>query len=376
MLGDQGADVIVIEQPHTPDIIRDSGPARPRLRGCQRAVRLDEPQQAVDLAEPQDRGRPAHPEGSRAGGGRPRPELPARGPRPPRPGLGDDVGPQPRAGHVLGLGLRRRRALLAPPRVRPHHPVGRRLPDGAVRRATACPTSCPPPCATSSRPCTSRSRSAPRSVARANGAGGQHIELAMVDASIHFLWPETMWHYTYLDFESDMPNVTDIYKLYQTSDGWAMVYPVALESHWRSMCNALGPARPGRRSPLRRPAGPGPLRQRHQRRAAGRDQALHDRRAGRADGPAPTSRPRRSTPARAMIDDPHVQPPGHGGRDRPPHRRPHPPGPAAGAVLQDALLAAPPRPLLRGAHRRGPGRGARSERIATSRRCTPSGAVR
>ena len=53
-------------------------------------------------------------------------------------------------------------------------------------------------------------------VARANGAGGQHIELAMVDASIHFLWPEAMWNYTYLDLESDMPNVTDIYKLYQT----------------------------------------------------------------------------------------------------------------------------------------------------------------
>ncbi|MGY9075592.1 MAG: CaiB/BaiF CoA transferase family protein, partial [Acidimicrobiales bacterium] len=35
-------------------------------------------------------------------------------------------------------------------------------------------------------------------VARLLGHRGQHIELAMVDASIHFLWPEAMWNHTYL----------------------------------------------------------------------------------------------------------------------------------------------------------------------------------
>lgn len=78
-------------------------------------------------------------------------------------------------------------------------------------------------------------------VARANGAGGQYIELAMVDVAVHFLWPESMWHHTYLEHQrSDMPNVTDIYKLYQTKDGWAMVYSVATQAHWRNMCTALG----------------------------------------------------------------------------------------------------------------------------------------
>jgi len=79
-------------------------------------------------------------------------------------------------------------------------------------------------------------------VARSNGAGGQHIELAMVDAAIHFLWPEAMWNDTYLDYESDMPNLSEIYRLYQTSDGWAMVYSVATQTHWQSMCTALGRA--------------------------------------------------------------------------------------------------------------------------------------
>ena len=77
-------------------------------------------------------------------------------------------------------------------------------------------------------------------VARANGRGGQHIELAMLDASIHFLWPEAMWNLTYLDHETDMPNLSTIYKLFPTTDGWAMVYPVATEAHWQGMCRVLG----------------------------------------------------------------------------------------------------------------------------------------
>ena len=77
-------------------------------------------------------------------------------------------------------------------------------------------------------------------VGRAHGAGGQHIELAMVDASVHFLWPAAMWNYTYLDHETDMPDLSTIYKLFATSDGYAMVYPVATEAHWQGMCSALG----------------------------------------------------------------------------------------------------------------------------------------
>lgn len=79
-------------------------------------------------------------------------------------------------------------------------------------------------------------------LARANGAGGQHIEVAMVDVAVHFLWPEAMWNDTYLDHEVDMPNLNEIYKLYRTKDGWAMVYSVATQAHWQNMCNALGRA--------------------------------------------------------------------------------------------------------------------------------------
>ena len=71
------------------------------------------------------------------------------------------------------------------------------------------------------------------------GFGGQHIELAMLDASIHFLWPEAMWNETYLDHKTDMPNLSSIYALFPATDGWVMVYPVATDAHWQGMCEAL-----------------------------------------------------------------------------------------------------------------------------------------
>ena len=61
----------------------------------------------------------------------------------------------------------------------------------------------------------------------------------MLDASIHFLWPEAMWNHTYLDHEVEMPDLSTIYNLFPTTDGWAMVYPVATDAHWQGMCNAL-----------------------------------------------------------------------------------------------------------------------------------------
>jgi len=77
-------------------------------------------------------------------------------------------------------------------------------------------------------------------VARANGAGGQHIELAMLDVSIHFLWPDALWNHTYLDHASDMPELSSIYHLQQTRDGWVIVYSLATDAHWQAMCEAFG----------------------------------------------------------------------------------------------------------------------------------------
>ena len=76
-------------------------------------------------------------------------------------------------------------------------------------------------------------------VARSLGHGGQHIEIAMLDASIHFLWPDAMWNQTYMDHESDTPDLSTICKLFPTSDGWAMIYPLGTDAQWQALCEAL-----------------------------------------------------------------------------------------------------------------------------------------
>lgn len=76
-------------------------------------------------------------------------------------------------------------------------------------------------------------------VARSMGHGGQHIEIAMLDASIHFLWPEAMWNQTYMDHESDTPDLSTICKLFPTADGWAMIYPLGTDAQWQALCQAL-----------------------------------------------------------------------------------------------------------------------------------------
>lgn len=76
-------------------------------------------------------------------------------------------------------------------------------------------------------------------VARANGAGGQHIELTMIDAAVHFLWPEAMWNHTYLDHDLDIPDLASLYALYPSADGWVLVYPLGTDAQWQNLCRGL-----------------------------------------------------------------------------------------------------------------------------------------
>jgi crotonobetainyl-CoA:carnitine CoA-transferase CaiB-like acyl-CoA transferase len=77
-------------------------------------------------------------------------------------------------------------------------------------------------------------------VARANGHGGQHVEVAMVDAAIHFVWTDGMWNHIYLDHESSVPDLNMAFHIYATRDGWVLFYPIAKERHWHRALEALG----------------------------------------------------------------------------------------------------------------------------------------
>ncbi|MEB2344714.1 MAG: CoA transferase [Deltaproteobacteria bacterium] len=76
--------------------------------------------------------------------------------------------------------------------------------------------------------------------ARARGAGGQHIRIAMLDASLAFLWPDGMMAHTMVgDGVAPGPTLYEIYRLTETADGH-LVYFTASDSEFHGLFRALG----------------------------------------------------------------------------------------------------------------------------------------
>ena len=75
-------------------------------------------------------------------------------------------------------------------------------------------------------------------VARSNGAGGQHIELALLDAMLHWMWVEVFWNESLPDGEP-APTYSEWYEPWNTVDGQIATNWVNFEQY-KGACHALG----------------------------------------------------------------------------------------------------------------------------------------
>ena len=75
--------------------------------------------------------------------------------------------------------------------------------------------------------------------ARARGAGGQHIEMAMLDATLSWFWPDGMADLTHRLGDIVTHRPTDLYQLVDTQDG-QVVYFLATQGQFEGMWKALG----------------------------------------------------------------------------------------------------------------------------------------
>ena len=77
--------------------------------------------------------------------------------------------------------------------------------------------------------------------ARATGrAAGQHIELAMLDTAIAFMWPDSAMDAALLDDDAmRAPTIAANYSITRLADGFAAASPVT-DSEFRGLCAALG----------------------------------------------------------------------------------------------------------------------------------------
>jgi len=77
-------------------------------------------------------------------------------------------------------------------------------------------------------------------LARERTGKGQHVRLAMLDAVIHFLWPEGMARHTYLGRDVGVSRPTEVRDLvFETKDGFITAGAVA-DAEWHGLARALG----------------------------------------------------------------------------------------------------------------------------------------
>jgi len=75
-------------------------------------------------------------------------------------------------------------------------------------------------------------------VARSNGAGGQHIELALLDAMLHWMWLEVFWNESLPEGRS-APTYSEWYEPWDTADGQIAANWVNFDQY-QGACEALG----------------------------------------------------------------------------------------------------------------------------------------
>ncbi|MEQ1888543.1 MAG: CoA transferase [Alphaproteobacteria bacterium] len=76
-------------------------------------------------------------------------------------------------------------------------------------------------------------------LAKARGKGGQHIKLSMLDASLQFLWSDAMANYIFVGSEKEgRPNLSDLYRVFATTDGF-ITSIVSFDTEWQGFCRAM-----------------------------------------------------------------------------------------------------------------------------------------
>ena len=76
-------------------------------------------------------------------------------------------------------------------------------------------------------------------LARERGAGGQEVNLSMMDAGVSFVWPDGMWNNTLIgDGVKKMPQILSYLKPTKTADGYVTCAALS-DEEWHSVCEGI-----------------------------------------------------------------------------------------------------------------------------------------
>ena len=74
--------------------------------------------------------------------------------------------------------------------------------------------------------------------ARERTGAGQHVEIAMLDTAVAFLWPEGLYNETFLEPEPPFPDLGSFYRLWRAKDGWVAMASVQ-DTEFQAVCRAI-----------------------------------------------------------------------------------------------------------------------------------------
>ncbi len=74
---------------------------------------------------------------------------------------------------------------------------------------------------------------------REKGGGGQHLQMAMMDAGLHFVWLDGMWNHTFVgEGMVEFSYLNETYKVIETKNGFITIL-IASQATWEGLCRAL-----------------------------------------------------------------------------------------------------------------------------------------
>lgn len=74
---------------------------------------------------------------------------------------------------------------------------------------------------------------------REKGGGGQHLQISMMDAGLHFVWLDGMWNHTFVgEGMVEFSYLNETYKVIETKNGYITIL-IASQATWEGLCRAL-----------------------------------------------------------------------------------------------------------------------------------------
>ena len=74
---------------------------------------------------------------------------------------------------------------------------------------------------------------------REKGEGGQYLPISMMESALYYNWPDLMMNYTFDEGGENIGELADLFEVYETSDGAAVLIIIAVDDVFNKFCSTF-----------------------------------------------------------------------------------------------------------------------------------------